>query len=266
LFPAALRVLAGAIVIAGGWRPDAVAAPSAAESPQGFHLQIESSRAPLRLRAQAGSASRDLEHRHVGTGILSPAGQPSLLFSGHPSQAVVLGSLPDRAPVTVSFWLRRATDQVAWPEGRTHPEYVQEHALGQGRLLSPMSGHPRDAARLSGILRVGPEGLQIWHGPDRWSTVIPGPLPAGQWMHLAVVFDAAGTATGYRDGRRAGATRSDFAFGSGFVGLAAAALDRGYGYPFAGALADFRLLASALSPDAVAQLAAPSPLRSKPRP
>jgi hypothetical protein len=94
--------------------------------------------------------------------------------------------LPSPALPHVALWLRRNAKSTAHPAGATHPEYTQEHALGQGRLLSPLTRHPRDAARLSGILRLGPEGLQVWHGPDRWSVVVPGPLPSDEWIHLAL--------------------------------------------------------------------------------
>jgi hypothetical protein len=238
------------------------AAPAPAGPTPAIHLQVEVSADGLRLRGHAAPDAAELAHRHTGALFTSPAGGAALTFAGHPEQAVVLGSLPAQAPVTVALWLRRNARSTAHPAGATHPEYSQEHALGQGRLLSPLTGHPRDAARLSGILRLGPEGLQVWHGPDRWSVVVPGPLPAEEWIHLAVVFAADGTATGYRDGRRAGATRSGFHFGTGPAGLAAAALDRGYGFPFAGALADFRLVPAALSPEAIAQLARTS--RSNP--
>lgn len=180
-------------------------------------------------------------------------------FAGHPGQAVVLGVLALRPPLTLALWLKRTEVVQPDPAGSGRPEYLPEAHVGQGRILSPLTGTPRAAATQSGVLRLGRDGLQVWHGPAKWSPVVVQPLSAGEWLHLTVTFAADLTATGYVNGTVRGVTRSDFDLGPGPVALAAAALDRGFGFPFAGLLADVRFYRGVLSPSEINALAAKPP-------
>jgi hypothetical protein len=187
----------------------------------------------------------------------------AIVFGGHPEQGVTLGSLDLQPPATILFWVKRAAAPVAHPAGKERPEYAQEHAAGRGRLLSPATGQPRGpgSENLSGFLSIAPDGVRIWYGKERWKIIIPGPLPADRWLHLAIAFDQNGEATGYLDGRRHGGTRATFEPGPLPVALFAAALDKGYGYPFAGAVDEVRLYQGTLDDAAIAALASQSPER-----
>jgi hypothetical protein len=176
-------------------------------------------------------------------------------FAGHPEQAVVLGPLDLRPPVTLVLWVKRARSPSLFAAASSRPEYTQEHAVGAGRILSPMTGQPREAGNLSGILRLEADGLAVWHGLTKWHRVIARPLPTEQWLHLAVTIETDLTATGYLDGLRAGAALCGFDFGTGPVALVASALRKGYGYPFAGAIGDVRFYRCVLSESEIRTLA-----------
>lgn len=223
-------------------------------------LRFSPAEPPGRFVAADRIQGKTLEVRHAAGTEPTRTGT-AIVFSGHPEQGVNLGPLDLQSPATITFWVKRAATPVAHPAGRERPEYVQEHAAGRGRLLSPATGQPRSpgSEKLSGFLSIAPDGVRIWHGTERWKIVIPGPLPAERWLHLAIVFDRNGEAVGYLDGRRHGGTRATFEPGPQPIALFAAALDRGYGYPFAGAIDEVRLYRGILNDDAIAALAGQSP-------
>lgn len=205
-------------------------------------------------------SKRELEVRHAVRLVATRAGQ-AVELAGHPGQGIILGPLDLRPPVTLALWVRRASAPRADPAGAKQPEYMQEFQAGQGRILSPITGTPREAGRQSGVLRLGPDGMAVWHGPAKWSTVVSRELPVEEWLHVVVRFAGDLSATGYVNGRPQGSTQSDFNFGTGPVALASAALDRGFGFPFAGRICDVRLFRGVLSEREIEMLAAARPDR-----
>ena len=177
-----------------------------------------------------------------------------LALSGHPAQAVDLGVLGFDQPATLALWIWREPRPVAHPDGGPLPEYIQEHKRGQGRLLSRPSVSP--SLGLAGSLRVGPNGLEVWHGRG-WSKLIDAHIPSGTWVHLTVRFAADGRATGFLDGRRQATIECRFHGRESPLALASSSGDRGYGYPFAGLVDELRIYRGALDDAAIRALAEP---------
>lgn len=219
-----------------------------------LHVVFRPSDEGTAISASDKISKRALEVRQAVRVVPTRLGH-AVEFAGHPAQGVLLGVLELRPPVTLALWFRRAKAPPSHPDAAMRPEYLQEHRDGWGRILSPLTGTPRDAAQQSGVLRMSPDGVSVWHGPAKWSTVVSLPLPVEEWMHLAVTFGADLTATGYLNGQPRGTTRSDFNLGSGPVAIAAAALDRGFGYPFAGAIGDVRIYRGVLGQREIDELA-----------
>lgn len=193
---------------------------------------------------------RRLVSRHIGftPGIDGLA----LELTGHPEQAVEIGVPGFGQPATLALWIKRSPSPQAHKDGIDRPEYLQEHERRQGRLISRTGGEP--GQRLAGALRVGPEKLELWHGRG-WTPVIAASIPEDRWVHLAVVFSADGTATGYLNGVRDLTVKAAFDGRESSLALASASVQRRYGYPFAGCIDDFRLYQGSLSDEEIMSLA-----------
>lgn len=174
-----------------------------------------------------------------------------LEFFGKPDQGIFLDGVSIGQPVTIALWIKRAADPRLDTSGRNRPEYIQEHGLGKGRLLSPLRGDPREN---SGSLRIGPEKVEVWHARDQWNDLIAGPIPAEEWIHVAVTFDKDLWATGYLNGKRQNKTRSAFHFASNALVLCAASLEKRYGFPFAGLIDDVRIYDGLLNETEIAKI------------
>lgn len=177
-------------------------------------------------------------------------------FSGAPSQGILVGPLDIHPPLTLTMWLWRNPDAPTHESGVELPEYIQELKLGKGRIIGAASGTP---SSMSGGLKIGPEKLEVWHKNDHWSTVIQGPLAAGEWIHIAITFAEDQTATGYLNGMFSARTKAGFNFESNPVKLFSASLARQIGHPFAGRAADIRIYRGILALEEIAALAADSP-------
>jgi hypothetical protein len=222
---------------------------AAAETPARLvrHLDFEDLRA-ADTTDRADRSSHAVRHAAAAKGRTGRG----LKLSGHPRQVVELGALGFDQPATLALWIWRDPAPVAHPEGAKQPEYTQEHQRGQGRLISRPSVSP--SAGLAGALRVGPDKLEVWHGRG-WTKLIEAPIPAGEWVHLAMRFDADGRATGFLNGRRQTTVECRFHGREAPLTLASSSGDRGYGYPFAGLIDEVRIYRGALDDAAIKTLA-----------
>ena len=134
-----------------------------------------------------------------------------------------LGDLDTQAPATISFSLK--TDR----------------AQSDGRILSQLEGGINQA----GALRMNGSTLQLWNGTT-WLTAVDGLSDQGVRQHVALVFEADGSARAYLNGEQGSTIRSSFDFKGVQAGLAAPFLGQ-YGTPFVGALDDFCITNRALT-------------------
>jgi len=138
------------------------------------------------------------------------------------NKGVALGDLGLRAPATLCFWLKTDGSQA------------------DPRILSQLEGPTTRA----GCLRLTGGNLQIWSGTT-WATVVNGLSDKGHWQHVALVFEEAGTVTGYRNGRKIKTARSACDFKGVKAGIGAPFLGQ-WGTPYVGTLDDFRIYDRAL--------------------
>jgi hypothetical protein len=133
------------------------------------------------------------------------------------NKGIGIGDLGLRAPATLSFWLKA------------------ESSKADRRILSQLEGPTTQ----SGCLRLIEGSLQVWNAQG-WPVVVDGLNDKDGWQHVAVVYEADGTVTGYRNGKKAKATRSAFDFAGVKAAIGAPFLGQ-YGLPFIGVLDDFRI-------------------------
>jgi len=138
------------------------------------------------------------------------------------NKGVGLGDLGLQAPATLTLWLQPAGPQA------------------DGRILSQLEG----STTQSGCLRLAGASLQAWSGTT-WATVVNGLSDRGHWQHVALVYGAGGTVTGYLNGTKAHTIQSGFGFKGVKAGIGAPFLGR-HGTPFTGALDDLRIYNKAL--------------------
>jgi len=147
---------------------------------------------------------------------------------GH--KGVVLGDLGLQAPATVSFWLK--------PNG----------AQADGRILSQLEG----LTFQSGALRLSNGHLQVFN-TKAWPNVVSGLSGQDIWQHVAVVYTADGTVTGYLNGKKGHTAQSAFEFAGVKAGIGAPFLGK-WGTPYRGALDDFRVYKRALPQKEIAAM------------
>jgi len=148
------------------------------------------------------------------------------------NKGIGIGDLGLSAPATLCVWLKA------------------ERSKADRRILAQLDGPPSQA----GCLRLIDGSLQVWNG-QAWSVVVEGLSDKDVWQHVAVVYEADGTVAGYRNGRKRHASRSAFDFKGVKAGIGAPYLH--YGYPFEGALDDFRVYSRALKGSEVKALYPP---------
>jgi maltose/maltodextrin transport system substrate-binding protein len=139
------------------------------------------------------------------------------------SKGLALGDLGLQAPATLSFWMKTNGPQ------------------SDGRLLSQLEG----AATQCGALRLADGSLTVWNAQE-WSVVVNGLISTGIWQHVAVVFKADGTVTGYLNGQKRQTANSTFNFKGAKAGLGSQFLEQ-WGTTFVGALDDLRIYQRPLS-------------------
>jgi len=153
----------------------------------------------------------------------------ALHFDGYPDQVVELGDLKLQAPATVVLWFKT------------------RDVVNDRRLFSQAAGPVTQAGslRLMGQIDVvaDKQGLGV----------ITRGLRHNTWMHLAVVFDAKGQATGYLNGEAQEPVKAGFDFDGVPATLGGKFLGQ-YGALFTGELDDVRLYRRALPPDEIRQL------------
>lgn len=172
----------------------------------------------------------------------------ALSLDGRPRQGLDLGDLELESPATVAFWFKPAATARAFAGTSDLPEFETERARSQGRLLSQLAG----ATTQSGSLRLGPDQLELWDG-TAWRVLVQRAFPAGEWIHLALVFNEAGAVTAYVNGQEGGNVTAAADFHGARLGLGAAFLNT-YGHPFAGELDEVRIYRGALDAQAIASL------------
>lgn len=154
----------------------------------------------------------------------------ALKFEGYPEQVVEFEDLELTAPATVAFWLKT------------------KDLVNDRRLLSQSEG----AATQAGSMRLMGQ-FEVWPGEGDWQGVVTQKIRHDTWMHLAVVFDSKGGATGYLNGEAQQTVRCGFHFSGVKAAIGGPFLGQ-HGAAFAGLLDDFRIYARALSPKDVSQL------------
>jgi hypothetical protein len=137
-------------------------------------------------------------------------------------KGIVLGDLNLQAPATLCFWLKTEIPQ------------------SDARILSQLEG----STYQSGALRLVGGNLQVFN-TSAWPVVVSALSNRGTWQHVALVYQADGTLTGYLNGRKSQTASSAFDFKEVKAGLGAAFLGQ-HGTPFVGALDDFRIYNRAL--------------------
>jgi len=166
--------------------------------------------------ASANKAHARLSGQELCKGVIGKA----LRFkAGH--KGVVLGDLGLRAPATLCFWVKTDSAQA-------------------GRILSQLEGPTTQ----SGSLRLAGASLQAWN-VQGWPVAVNGLSNKGVWQHVAVVYKADGTVTGYLNGRKANTVKGGFDFRGIKAAIGAPFLGR-HGRPFTGALDDLRIYSGAL--------------------
>lgn len=151
-------------------------------------------------------------------------------FEGYPEQIAELGDLKLEAPATVAFWAKT------------------RDLSNDRRVFSQLDGPPSQA----GTIRLLGQ-LDVWPGEGEWQGAVTRNFRHDTWMHLAVVFDAEGSATGYLNGRAQETVKCGFDFTG--VGAAIGAKFLGeHGAVFVGLLDDFRIYSRVLSPEEIAGL------------
>jgi hypothetical protein len=147
---------------------------------------------------------------------------------------VLLGDLGLQAPASLAFWMKT------------------EGAHTDTRLLSQLEG---DAARM-GSLRLSEGSLQVWDSVE-WLPVVNGVGGRNDWQHVAVVYRADGSVTGYLDGRKQQTVQGGFDFEGVKAGLGSRFLGQ-FGSPFVGELDDVRIYQGALTETETRDLCGPS--------
>ncbi|MFH1919906.1 MAG: LamG domain-containing protein [Planctomycetota bacterium] len=154
----------------------------------------------------------------------------AMKFEGYPEQIVELGDLKLKAPATVAFWLKT------------------RNLANDRRILSQLDGPSSQA----GSIRLMGQ-LDIWPGEGEWQGAVTRNFRHDAWMHLAVVFDAKGNATGHLNGQAQETVACGFDFAGVRVAIGAKFLGE-HGAVFTGLLDDFRLYSRALSAEELAGL------------
>ena len=147
------------------------------------------------------------------------------------SQALDLGDLGLKAPVTLSFWMKTNTTQ------------------NDGRIFSQLNGPVHGQA---GTLRINENNIELWNAKN-WIPIIKGISDQGLWQHIAFVFRQDGKVIGYLNGKASSAYRSSFDFKGVSAGLAGKYMGQ-YGKNFIGSLDDFRIYNSALNEQEIKDL------------
>lgn len=153
-----------------------------------------------------------------------------LTFDGTVNDAIDLGDLALKAPVTLSFSIK---------PGDTAPDR---------RLLSQTAG----AATQAGVLRLADGRMETWDG-TAWQILLAEPIPAATWTHIALVFGTDGKVTAYRDGKAGPSVPSSLDF-SGVSATLGGKFLGAWGEPFLGSLKSFRIHARALTAQEVIDL------------
>lgn len=180
------------------------------------------------VRASVGAAPWKFAEPDSGRTLTPRAGQRGLRYAG--DRAKPLGDLGLNAPATALLWL--------WPRSLT----------GDQRLLGQSSG----ATGQAGSLRLHEAALEVWDG-QHWQVLIPTGLEARQWQHVAVIFQADGTAVATLDGMSHPPVRCGFdyrgvpaALGGPFLGL--------HGRRLSGFMDDARIVPRALTVTEIEQV------------
>lgn len=147
---------------------------------------------------------------------------------------VVLGDLGLQAPATLSFWLKTDRPQA------------------DARILSQLEG----AATQRGCLRLAEGSLQVWDGVE-WPGVVSGPSDKSVWQHVAVVYSAEGTVTGYLNGKKSDTTYCGFDFKGVKAGIGTRFLGQ-FGIALIGAMDDLRIYRGAVTESEIRSMLAPN--------
>ncbi len=141
--------------------------------------------------------------------------------------------------ITVSLWAR-------W-NGQTEP------ASWQG-LIAKRASFAADGMMWQ--LEVDQTNNNVVYKNGSNTAVSSGPLPIGQWAHVAVVFDGT-TAALYRNGQQVSSGAVPFSSGTSaplVIGASEKSTAGVFSWPFSGGLDDVRIYNYALEPAAIAQL------------
>lgn len=163
-------------------------------------------------------------HASVGNHELAPGKIGSALRFVGVERTLNCGVVNTIAPATAAFWLN--TDELG-------PDQ---------RLLVQLDG----ALEQAGSIRLDHARLEVWNGQE-WQVLIDSGLRPAQWMHVAVVYDERGNATGYLNGAAQLTGKSGFDFWAARLGVGGRFLGQ-HGQAFTGLLDDVRIYGKALTP------------------
>jgi len=167
--------------------------------------------------ASPNEAHARLSGQELCDGVIGKA----LRFKPWWRKGLDLGDLDLQAPVTLSFWIKTDRSEA-------------------GRVLAQLEGPTTQ----QGCLQLVGGSLQAWNAQG-WPVVVDGLSDKGIWQHVALVYQADGTVTGYLNGRKSRTAQSEFDFRGVKAAIGAPFLGQ-HGSPFEGALDDFRIYNRAL--------------------
>jgi hypothetical protein len=167
--------------------------------------------------AATPDASPNKAHARLSGQVLCEGAVGKALQFKAGNKGSVVGNLDLQAPATVSFWLK------------------SDKAQADGRIFSQLEGPTTQA----GSFRLAGTTIEVWNAQG-WPVVVDGLSDKGIWQHVALVYQADGTVTGYLNGTKSQTANSGFDFNSGKAGICTPFLGL-HGRPFEGALDDFRI-------------------------
>lgn len=150
---------------------------------------------------------------------------PSCLVMNGSVNYATLGNIDQVGAGTITMWVK--------------PTSVE----GDIRFYSHENGSVESGGD-AGFYGVG--GIRVWNGQS-WSNLAPeGTVSAGQWTHLAFVYDTGGVVTLYINGGLVGSGSSGFQYADGRIGLGAKG-QLTYGNTFGGLMDDVAIWDGPLS-------------------
>jgi len=153
----------------------------------------------------------------------------AMKFEGYPEQSIELGDLKLKAPATIAFWIKTRS------------------LCNDRRIFSQLDG---EVTRAGSMVLQGQ--LDVWDG-NAWQGVITRKIRHDTWMHMAVVYDPPGKATGYLNGQAQETVKCGLDFDGVKAAIGAKFLGE-HGATFNGLLDDFRIYDRTLSAKEIAEL------------